>query len=104
MQGKICCLSLKPNQHLSKQTLALIWLYLQIIGKPTERLLSVKHLWTFDRNDFEKACFCLTFKNATRDSSSLEMRELISEHFTNQNELTEWSQDIYEKVICQLQN
>ena len=97
--SKSSALVWKPKQHLPKRTLALIWIYLQIIGKPIERLLTEKHLWTFDRNDFEKACFCLTFKNATAESSSLEMRELISEHFVNENELTEWSKEIYEKVI-----
>ena len=31
------------------------------------------------------------------------MRELISEHFINEHELTEWSKEIYEKVIFELQ-
>jgi len=50
--------------------LALIWLYLQIIGAPVERLMLEEDLWTFDRNDFEKACIFLVFnvtgKNFTR--------------------------------------
>jgi len=46
--------------------LALIWLYLQIIGAPAERLLTEENLWTFDRNDFEKACLFLMLRNATK--------------------------------------
>ena len=90
---------LKTFKNLPKRTLSLIWIYLQIIGAPVERLLEEKDLWTFDRNDFEKACLCLTFKKAIRDPSVLQMRELILEHFSNESELTEWSKDIYEKVI-----
>ena len=90
---------LKPNKHLPKITSALIWIYLQIIGKPIEDLLEQKNLWKFGRSDFEKACFCLTFKNAARDSSALEMVQLISEHFTCDSALTEWSKDIYKKVL-----
>ena len=79
--------------------MALIWLYLQIIGAPVERLLSEEDLWTFDRNDFEKATMFLILKNAShRDQSALEMRKLISMHFTTENELAEWSKETSEKV------
>ena len=79
--------------------MALIWLYLQIIGLPVERLLLEKDLWTFDRNDFEKATMFLILKNAShRDQSALEMRKLISMHFTTENELAEWSKETSEKV------
>ena len=57
---------LKPYQQLPKRTLALIWLYLQIIGTPVERLLEEEDLWTFDRNDFEKASIFLILRNATK--------------------------------------
>ena len=79
--------------------MALIWLYLQIIGAPVERLLLEKNLWSFNRIDFEKAAMFLILKNASqRDESALEMRELISKHFSNENDVVEWTKEITEKV------
>jgi len=86
-------------QEIPKLTETFIWLYLQIIGTPVERLLSEEGLWTFDRDDFEKANLCLTFKNAVHSPSALEMGELISNHFSTKSELAKWSKDMYEKVI-----
>ena len=57
---------MKPFKNLPKRTLALIWLYLKIIDTPVERLLSEEDLWTFDRNDFEKASVFLILRNATK--------------------------------------
>ena len=63
-------------------------------------MLAEENLWTFDRNDFEKACLFLMLENTFyRDGSALQMRELISKHFTSENELALWSKDICEKVI-----
>ena len=63
-------------------------------------MVAEKNLWTFDRNDFEKACLFLMLENTFyRDGSALQMRELISKHFTSENELALWSKDICEKVI-----
>ena len=77
----------------------MIWLYLQIIGAPAQRLLSEKELWTFDRNDLEKACLFLVLDNAVnQDESALQMRELISKHFLTESELALWSKDICQKV------
>jgi len=93
-------IAIKPDQDLPKRTLALIWLYLQIIGTPVERMLAEENLWTFDRNDFEKACLFLMLENAVyREKSALQLRELISKHFSSENELALWSKDIFEKVI-----
>ena len=50
---------------MPKRTLALIWIYLQIIGTPVERLSTEENLRTFDRNDFEKACMFLVLRNPT---------------------------------------
>ena len=58
--------NLKPGKNLPKRTLALIWLYLKIIDTPVQRLLSEKDLWTFDRNDFEKASVFLILRTATK--------------------------------------
>ena len=91
--------NLKPSKHLPKRTLALIWLYLKIIGTPVERLLSEENLWNFDRNDFEKACLFLVLDNAVnQDKSALQMRELILSHFTTENELAVWSKSVCEEV------
>ena len=57
---------MKPFKNLPKRTLVLIWLYLKIIDTPVERLLSEEDLWTFDRNDFEKASVFLILRNATK--------------------------------------
>ena len=57
---------LEPCKNLPKRTLALIWLYLKIIDTPVQRLLSEKDLWTFDRNDFEKASVFLILRTATK--------------------------------------
>ena len=84
---------------MPKRTLALIWLYFQKFDKPVERILTEENLWQFGRDAFEHACSCLAFKNAARDPSALEMREMISKHFSRENELIEWSNDMYQKVI-----
>ena len=57
--------SQNPYEHMPKRTLALIWIYLQIIGTPVERLSTEENLRTFDRNDFEKACMFLVLRNPT---------------------------------------
>lgn len=89
----------KPKQKMPKRTLALIWLYFQKLGKPVERILAEDNLWQFGRDAFEHACSCLIFNNAARDPSALEMRKMISKHFSRKNELTEWLKDMYQKVI-----
>lgn len=77
----------------------MVWLYLQIFGPSVERLLSEKCLWMFTRDDFEKAALFLLLKNPTsRDSSAVEMRKLISNHFESEMELTQWAQYLNEKV------
>ena len=84
---------------MPKRTLALIWLYLQIIGNPVEPLLAEENLWSFDRSDLENAALFLMLKNAShREESALEIRELISSHFTSDNDLAKWSKNISEKV------
>jgi len=80
--------------------LALIWIYFQIIGPAAERLLSEESLWTIDRTDFERASLFLLLKNPSyQDPTALEMRELISVHFTGVNEFAEWVDFANEKVI-----
>ena len=80
--------------------MALIWIYFQIIGPAAERLLTEERLWTIDRTDFERASLFLLLKNPLyQDPTALEMRELISVHFTGVNEFAEWVDFANEKVI-----
>ena len=66
-------------------------------------MLSEENLWTFDRNDFEKACLFLVLDNALhQDKSATQMRKLISKHIPNENELAIWSKDICQKVVTYL--
>ena len=67
----------KPKQHLPKRTFALIWLYLQIIGTPVERLLAEDNLWMFDRKDFEEASVFLMLRKPTYKDPSLAFRMII---------------------------
>ena len=79
-------------------TLALIWLYLQIIGKSTERFLNETNFWTFDRTDFKIAVACLVFNDDKMDQTALKMKELISKHFQSDKELFDWSRAIFDQV------
>ena len=80
--------------------MALIWIYFQIIGPAAERLLTEEGLWTIERTDFERASLFLLLKNPSyQDPTALEMRELISVHFTGVNEFAEWIDFANEKVI-----
>ena len=82
----------------------MIWLYLQIIGSAVERLLKEEDLWSFDRSDLENAAMFLILTNASnRDESALQIRELISKHFSSDHDLAEWSKDTCEKVNFEVQ-
>ena len=77
----------------------MIWLYLQIIGNSVERLLAEEDLWSLNRTDLENAALFLILKTAShREESALQMRELISSHFTSDNDLVQWTKDTSEKV------
>ena len=76
----------------------MIWLYLQINGKPSEKLQN-ELLWTFDRTDFKSAVTCLMLDDGEEtDKTALQMKELISKHFENDKQLTDWSKDIFKQV------
>ena len=76
----------------------MIWLYLQINGKPSEKLQN-ELLWTFDYNDFKNAVTCLMLDDKEEvDKTAVQMKELISIHFENDKELAEWSRDIFKQV------
>ena len=79
--------------------MALIWLYLQIIGKPTEQFLDEINFWTFSRQNFKSAITYLILNDAYgKDVTSIKMRKLISKHFQTDKELTDWSKNIFKQV------
>ena len=85
-------------KEISKKTYALIWLYLQIIGKPNEKLHNELR-WTFDRTDFKGAVTCLMLDDEEEmDKTALQMKGLISKHFDSDKELAIWSKDIFKQV------
>ena len=90
---------MKLPKDLPKRTLALMWLYLQIIGKPTEKFLNETNFWTFSRKDFKSAITCLMLNDEEEmDETAFTMKELISNHFDNDKELAEWSRTFFDQV------
>ena len=75
-----------------------MWLYLQVIGKSTEKLINEINLWTFDRNDLKSAVACLVFDDDQIDETALKMKELIAKHFQRDRELFDWSRDAFVQV------
>ena len=89
---------IKNFKSISKKTIALVWFYLQINGKPNEKLIN-ELLGMFDRNDFNSALLCLMLQDEEEmDTAALQMKELISKHFETENELSNWSKDIFKQV------
>ena len=88
-------------KDISKKTYALIWLYLQINGKPSEKLQNELR-WPsmgFDRNDFKSAITCLILDDEEEtDKTALQMKGLISKHFDSDKELADWSKDNFKQV------
>ena len=83
--------------------MALIWLYLQINGKPNEKLLKEENIWTFHRDDFKSAVtFLMLHDEEEMDKIAIQMRELISKHFENDMQLTDWSKNIFKQVTVSL--
>ena len=89
---------MKKFKNISKRVIALVWFYLQINGKPNEKLTN-ELLGMFDRNDFNSALFWLMLHDEEEmDTTALDMKELISKHFENENELCNWSKTIFKQV------
>ena len=85
-------------KEISKKTYALIWLYLQINGKPSEKLHNELR-WSFDRNNFKSAVTCLMLDDEEEmDKMALQMKGLILKHFDCDKELADWSRDIFKQV------
>ena len=95
---------IKFSKDLPKQTLALMWLYLQIIGKSTIKFIKEKNFWTFDRNDFKSAVACLVFDDDEMDETALKMKELIAKHFQSDRELVDWSRAAFVRVTLPIKN
>ena len=78
--------------------MALVWFYLQIHGKPNEKLIS-ELLEMFDRDAFNSALIWLMLHDETgMNKTDLEMKRLIWKHFETDAELTDWSKNIFEEV------
>ena len=74
-------------------------------GKLNEKLLNEQTVWTFDRDDFKSAVTCLILDDKDeKDKTTLLMKELISKHFENDKQLTDWSKDIYKQVTIIFQS
>ena len=82
-----------------KETMALVWIYLHIIGKPADQFLNKRGLFDFQRKDFKSAIACLMLDDdGETDSTALNMKDLILNHFKSEKELTLWSKDIFKQV------
>ena len=82
-----------------KETLALIWIYLHIIGKPADQFLNNRKLFDFQRKDFKSAIACLMLDDdGETDSTVVNMKDLILKHFKSEKELADWSKDIFKQV------
>ena len=78
--------------------MALVWFYLQINGKPNEKLIH-ELLWTFTDNDFNRAFIWLMMDDEEgMNETELQMKKLISKHFENDQEIAHWSKDIFKQV------
>ena len=94
---------MKNFKNIPKKAIALVWLYLQINGKPNEKLIN-ELLGMFDRNDFNSALLWLMLHDeGEMDTMALDMRKLISKHFQNDIELIIWLKDIFKQVTMVLQ-
>ena len=89
----------KPFKDLPKQTWALIWLYLHLVGKPAEPLLLVNNLWTFNRVDFKNALMTLWLNDKDeKEDTILQMKDLISKHLPTNKKIGDWARDMFVKV------
>ena len=78
-----------------------MWLYLQIIGKPTEKFLNEINFWTFDRADFKSAITCLMLNDDEEmDETSVKMKKLISKHLKTDKKLYDWARATFKQVNC----
>ena len=92
------CFVIESSGYIEKN-FGLVWLYLQINGKPNEKMLNERSMWTFDRVDFKSAITCLILDDEDEmDKTELQMKELITKHFDNDKQLIDWSKDIYKQV------
>ena len=85
------------TNNISDEILALIWLYLQTIGKSAEPLLMNKELWKFGKKDFRSAILTLVWdEDIENDAATLAVKELIVNNVKSQNECPKkWAEVIY---------
>ena len=71
---------------------------MQINGKPNEKLID-ELIGAFDRNHFNRALLWLMLHDEEEmDTTAVQMKQLISKHFQNENEISDWSKDIFKQV------
>ena len=90
----------KMKNDISDETLALIWIYLQTVGKPVESLLMKRGLWNFDKRDFKSAILTVTWDEVIEnDKVILTIKRLIVNRLKSQNQYpVKWLKDLYNEV------
>ena len=77
----------------------MMWLYLHIIGKPTEKFINETNFWTFNRTDFKSAITFLWLNDEEEmEETAIKMKELISKHFQSKKELVDWLEAVFNQV------
>ena len=91
----------KMKNDIPVETLVLVWLYLQTIGKPAEPLLIDTDIWNFNKSDFKSAILTLMLDGEIEnDAVTLAVKELIVNRLKSHNEsLLPWVKCIYNQVL-----
>jgi len=88
---------LKEMKDIPGTALALIRMYLQVLGKPGERMFK-EQIWCFTRKDFKNAITSLLL-NDDDDNNELvlKMVNVVRMHFNDEQQIFEWTKDIFRK-------
>ena len=89
------------TNNISDEILALVWLYLQTIGKSAEPLLKNKELWKFDKKDFRSAILTLVWDGEIDNyAATLALKESIVNNLKTRNECPkQWTEVIYKCYV-----
>ena len=91
----------KMKNNIPAETLVMVWLYLQTIGKSAEALLMDTDIWNFNKSDFKSAILKLMLDGEIEnDAVTLAMKELIVNRLESHDEsLLQWVNYIYNQVF-----
>ena len=91
----------KMKNDIPAETLVMVWLYLQTIGKSSEALLMDTDIWNFNKSDFKSAILKLMLDGEIEnDAVTLAMKELIVNRLESHDEsLLQWVNYIYSQVF-----